>query len=160
MARLLLLPAFLTLACAGSPPRAEDPVVAVVAEPPAPLQPAVAAAPADNPPAPAPTSAPRPAASASPISAADKAAARSLFQEAVKAYTEGRYGAARQLFGRAYSTAPMPQVLYNMAMADLMDGDRQDACAHFEQWKAAAQPPPDRLQQAEKAFAACSGASP
>jgi len=99
-----------------------------------------------------PAPAPAPTRDASPE---DRAAARKLFQEAVRAFDQGNYLDARQLFAQAYERAPMPQVLYNLAMADLKDGDLQAACEHFRQWKAAPQTDPARVVQAQPVFAAC-----
>ena len=54
----------------------------------------------------------------------------------------------------------MPAVLYNLAMANLKDGDVQSACMHLEQWKTQASPEPARVAEVQKMFAQCSGNTP
>ena len=154
----LFVIALMGASCAGGPqPRADEPVQVVVESAPTPSG---AIAVSDNPLAPPPSSVrsePAPARSSAPE---DRAAARDRFKEGVVAYSEGRYGDARRAFERAYALAPMPAVLYNLAMADQQDGDTQSACAHFELWKTLANPDPHQLANMQKVFLLCPGNTP
>lgn len=60
--------------------------------------------------------------------------ARGLFQAGAAAYAHGRYAEAMDLFQRAYTLSPRPQLLYNIGEA--ADHLRQDAVAlsHFERY--------------------------
>jgi hypothetical protein len=153
MLRRLLPPLCLLAACAQGTFHPEEPAAVMVESAPAGPAPSaqVVAEPA---PAPVPAPKPEPKAPTRTPTSKELAQARQLFRDAVRAFDQGNYLEARQLFAQAYAVAPMPQVLYNLAMADMKDGDQQAACSHFKEWKAS-NPDPNRLSQVASTFASC-----
>jgi hypothetical protein len=76
-----------------------------------------------------------------------RALARRLFQDGISAYDAGRYDEATANFARAYQIKPHPAVLRNMALSELMQGRREQACLHFKRWRIEAKPKPKDLEQ-------------
>ena len=66
--------------------------------------------------------------------------ARALFQKGISAYDAGNYDEAISAFTRAYELKPHPAVLRNIALSELMQGDRKSACKHFKRWRVEARP--------------------
>lgn len=62
----------------------------------------------------------------------DRAAARQLFQDGVKAYEEGDYGKVAELFAKAYERSCASPVLFNLGTALERAGDRSGAVEVFE----------------------------
>lgn len=81
--------------------------------------------------------------------------ARNLFQVGVAAFQVGRYEDARNAFEAAYGLFPKPQVLYNLAMAEMKLGHVKEACQHLETWARDANPSPSRLQSMSSELQKC-----
>ena len=79
--------------------------------------------------------------------------ARELFQQGIAQYDAGNYEAAAASFAKAYEMKPHPAVLRNLALSELMQGKRADACTHFKRWRVEARPRPAELKQIEGSIA-------
>ena len=67
-----------------------------------------------------------------PPVAEDRAAARAFFARGVQLYSQGSYDLALVEFEKAYGTAPVPQVLYNIGMCQERVGDEEAALHTYE----------------------------
>lgn len=84
--------------------------------------------------------APRPAAP----SPGDRERARKLYSEGVQLYDAKKFGAAAEKFERALAAADAPQVLFNIAQARRMNGERKAALVAYRGFLARMPETPDR----------------
>lgn len=69
-------------------------------------------------------------------SAKELAAAKARFRQGKAYYDAGAYGEAAKEYERAYAIAPLPDLLYNVAQAYRMQGDKPKAIAAYERYLA------------------------
>ncbi|HZS41174.1 MAG TPA: hypothetical protein VFF06_30300 [Polyangia bacterium] len=77
-------------------------------------------------------------------SASDREAARRLFTEGVHLYDDGKFGEAAAKLERAMAFADEPAVLFNIAQARRMNGERKAALAAYRAFLTRKPDPPQR----------------
>jgi tetratricopeptide (TPR) repeat protein len=85
------------------------------------------------------------------LTAAERALAVRLFDEASAEYQVGRYDRAIPLFQRAYDIAREPTLIFNLAQAYRLSGDCRHALASYEQFLGAPAQEPMRVTAAAHA---------
>jgi len=70
--------------------------------------------------------------------------ARTFFLRGVSLYRQGHYDAAMQAFVAAYRFAPLPEVLYNLAVTAERLGSRRDAVDYYREYLRLRPNAPDR----------------
>lgn len=72
------------------------------------------------------------------------AEARTFFERGLTMFRRRRYDAALQAFTAAYRFAPLPEVVYNLAVASERTGHNQDAIDYYREYLRARPQDPDR----------------
>jgi hypothetical protein len=61
--------------------------------------------------------------------------AKKAFQQGVQRFQTGDYAGARKFFEEAYRFQPNDAILFNLARAAQLQGDRPAACRYYNQWR-------------------------
>src|SRR5687768_16988820 len=93
-------------------------------------------------------------ASAAPALANDKAKAKALYEQGLKAYNLAEYADAIKAWKEAYSLTKKPLLLFNIGQAYRLDGDCKKAMTFYDTYQRE-EPNPKNQDELDSALALC-----